>query len=384
MITPEEIRKRAERKFQTVLQNRLTQAPFSSIEFPVGALSKDLAERRTQIDRLRQHSKEHCGTGYTLMWETHNTLTLGKQTVPKRVVIDTLEDYLSLIDKQKIFEHFIEDARRIQEKFPLLKDWIYNQPTNVINNHGKWEDLLTVCEYFVHKPNPGVYIRELPIPIHTKFIERNQKILYELLDQVMLPSTINHEACIFNSRFGLKDKPVLVRIRLLANQLGAQYGVQINDLSFPVNQLDYLLNHHIMPKSVLIVENLINFLTLPELPNSIGLFGSGFAIHLLRDIKYLEDCQIIYWGDMDVHGFEILSDLRGIFPKTQSLMMDETTFDLHSEYVVTGRNKSVPRFSDLTSAETQLAQKIVEGNLRLEQEHIPQSYALQQIHSLLA
>ena len=40
---------------------------------------------------------------------------------------------------------------------------------------------------------------------------------------------------------------------------------------------------------------------------------------------------LYYWGDIDVQGFEILSQFRSYFPQTQSLLMDRATFDTYFE-----------------------------------------------------
>lgn len=383
-MTPEEIIKRAERKFHGVLREWLSGEAFSPIEYPVGMLSKNLAERRQQIESLRSQSKAACGTGYTLEWDTVKMHTLGKQTQPNRVIIANLDDYLALVRKRTVFDHFVADVRKIRQKFPVVESWIHTRPQDVIEYHGKWDDLLAVCDYFVKHPRPNAYLRELPISVHTKFIEINNRILRDLLDRLLPPETINREAIDFNQRFGLKDKPALVRLRLLEEQLDWQYGLRVDDLSLPVDQVAHLLTHHIQPKHVIIVENLINFLTLPKIPNSVGLFGGGFAVHLLRDVSWLMNCDVIYWGDIDAHGFEILSDLRGLFSHTISLMMDQETFDTHSQYVVSGMSSRSERFGYLTDAEAQLAQIIVERGLRLEQEHIPQAYAVTRLKQLLA
>jgi hypothetical protein len=384
MITSEEIFKRAERKFHTVLREWLSGEAFSPVEFPVGTPSKNLTERRQQIDQLRDQSKAVCDTGYTLEWETINTQTLGKQTVPRRVIIPNLEDYLAYIRKRIVFDHFVADVSIIRQKFPALENWLYARLQDVIEYHGEWDNLLIVCDYFVKNPRPNVYIRELPIPVHTKFIEINNRLLRDLLDTLLPQEAINTEALDFNQRFGLKDKPSLVRLRLLEEQLDWQYGMRVDDLSLPVNQIAHLLEYHIKPKYVIIVENLINFLTLPKIPNGVGLFGGGFAIHLLRDVDWLSNCKIIYWGDMDAHGFEILSDLRGLFPHTISIMMDQSTFATYSQYIVRGTGSRSERFGNLTNLESQLAQMIVQQGLRLEQEHIPQAYAVTRLKELLA
>lgn len=383
MITPEEIIRRAERKYRHVLRAWLAGEDCFPMEFPAGRPSPKLAERRQQIERLRESSKEVTGQGYDLCWKTVKKRDIGKQTVPSRIIIHDLEDYLALIRKSAEFNRFVADVLKIRTRFPVLENWLRADPLEAIKHHGIWDDLLLVCDYFVKHPSPGVYIRELPIPVHTKFIENNASALRSLLDTLLPPDGIVQDAVTFNERFGLKSTPVLVRLRLLGKQLHVQSGLELDDLSLPVEQLAHLLREHVQPRHVVIVENLTNFLTLPSFPDCVGIFGSGYAIHLLGAVDWLAQCDVIYWGDMDAHGFEILSDLRGMFPNTRSVMMDEATWDAHRDYVVSGRSSRSERFSNLTEAEAHLARRVAEGNLRLEQEHIPHSYAVAQLGCLV-
>ncbi len=376
MVTPDEIVKRAERKYHDVLRSWLSGEPSFPIEFPVGTLSKNLAERRQQIEQLREQSKAMCGSGYDLEWVTINSQYLGRQTAPRRVIIANMDDYLTLIRKRTEFNHFITDVQKLRQRFPALEHWLQAHLQPVIEHHGEWDDLLTVCEYFVRQLRPNVYIRELPIPVPTKFIEMNTHILRDLLDELLPSEWIDEDTVAFNRRFGLKDKPPLVRLCLLAAQLDRQYGLQLDDLSLPVEQVAHLLADHIKPKHVIIVENLINFLTLPKFPNSVGLFGGGFAIHLLRDVSWLLQCDVIYWGDIDAHGFQILSDLRSFFPHIRSVMMDRQTLEDNHDYVVPANTPRSERYDCLTDSESLLAQHVIEHGLRLEQEHIHHEYAV--------
>jgi hypothetical protein len=383
MITPAEIVKKAERKYRDVLRGHLNNADLFPLEFPVGRLSKNLVERRQQIDDLRQQSKETTGQGYTLEWQTVNRRDLGKQTTPRRVIIEALDDYLAVVRKRTEYHQFVSDIERIRRQFPALEDWMCANPQAVIDYGGHWGNLLEVCDYFVKHPRPNLYIRELPIPVHTKFIEQHSRILRDLLDTLLPDNTITPDATDFNQRYGLKAPPPTIRIRLLEEQLDWQYGLRLDDLTLPVNQLAHLLAEHIRPKIIIIAENLMNFLTLPSHPASIGLFGRGFAVQLLADVRWLDQCRVIYWGDIDAHGFQILSDLRKLFPHARSVMMDQQTLEDHAAYVVEGNRVRVDRFDRLTDAEAVVAQHVLEHNLRLEQEHISQAYALIQLRQML-
>ena len=137
-----------------------------------------------------------------------------------------------------------------------------------------------------------------------------------------------------------------------------------------------LLSDHVRPRRVLIVENLINFLTLPRMAHTVGVCGGGFGVHVLREIGWLNQCDVFYWGDVDTHGFSILSDLRGLFPHTRSLMMDRATFDTYADYVVSVSVTHKGRFDHLTASEDELARHVTHNGLRLEQEHIPHADAI--------
>jgi len=383
MITPAEIVKKAERKYHNVLRAYLNEDDLFPLEFSVGRLSKNLVERRQQIDELRQRARETTGQGYALEWQTVNRRDLGKQTTPRRVTIETLDDYLAVVRKRMEYQQFVSDVERIRRRFPALEDWMCANPQSVIDYSGQWDDLLVVCDYFLKHPRPSLYIRELPIPVHTKFIEQHNHILRDLLDTLLPADTITPDANDFSQRFGLKTPPPTFRIQLLEEQLDWQYGLRLDDLTLPVDQLAHLLTEHIQPKTVIIAENLMNFLTLPPHPASIGLFGRGFAVQLLADMRWLHQCRIIYWGDIDAHGFQILSDLRKLFPHVRSVMMDQQTLDDHAEYVVEGNRVRVDRFDGLTETEAIVAQHVLEHNLRMEQEHISQAYALIQLEQVL-
>lgn len=385
MISHSDIIKKAERKYNDVLCAWLlndSEAVFP-IEFPVGRLSKNLTERRKQIDHLRARSKEQTEQGYHLQWKTVNKRDLSTQTVPNRIVIESLDDYLVLLRRVTEFRAFKEDVAKIRQKFPQLDRWIQSNPKRVIEYHSQWHDLLLVCDYFVKHPRPNVHIRELPIAIHTKFIEAHTGVLRELLDYLLPDNAIDSHEIDFSKRFGLKSKPVLVRMRALEEQLDWQFGLRLDDITLPVQQLAHLLKDHLKPKRVVIVENLINFLTLPKLPACVGLFGGGFGVSVLRDIAWLNQCDILYWGDIDAHGFQILSDIRKVFPHVRSVMMDRQTVDAYSQYIVEGKQTSRNDFTGLTQNELVFLQHLRANNIRLEQEHIPHQDAVRVLHQIL-
>jgi hypothetical protein len=127
----------------------------------------------------------------------------------------------------------------------------------------------------------------------------------------------------------------------------------------------------------------MNFLTLPRLPNSIGIWGAGEAVSLLSECRWLQSCRILYWGDIDVRGFEILSRLRTNFPRTQSLLMGEATLRRFQRLALPG-NGSKPGTPDNLAPEEQGAfNTVLSENLKLEQEKLPPDAAKQALQAAI-
>ncbi|WP_418789559.1 Wadjet anti-phage system protein JetD domain-containing protein [Paenarthrobacter ilicis] len=51
----------------------------------------------------------------------------------------------------------------------------------------------------------------------------------------------------------------------------------------------------------------------------------------LRDAGWLRDCEVLYWGDLDTHGFGILDQLRAVHPHVSSVLMDDATLLAHRD-----------------------------------------------------
>lgn len=383
MITPAEITKKARRKYHDVLRAYLSRELYFPLTFPVGKPAKNLVERRKAIQTLRDNASQIGEAGYKIEWKTVNKRDLGEQTIPTHIVFSSIDDYLAVVRKKTEFDVFKTNVAKIRAKFPQLEDWMYQYPHHIIEYQDVWDDLLAVCRYFTLHSRPNVYIRELPIAVHTKFIEKHTSILRNLLDIVLPKSTVNGDASDFIERFGLIDKPSLVRMRLLDEQLDWQYTIKIDDISLPVDQLEHLLNKHIQPRHIIVVENLINFLTVPSHPGTVALFGGGFGVHILKDVAWLEQCDVLYWGDIDAHGFQILSDFRSIFSHVRSVLMDKDTLDENIQFTVPDNQNRATRFVNLLENEQELLDYIWEYQLRLEQEHIPNQYAVDNIKKAL-
>ncbi len=376
MITPTEIQQKVARSYLPFLQSWLRNEPFFPYTLPAGSPSSDFVQFRSEVETLHRSSKERRGYGYSITSQFKRMRQHGDQNLPVRIVIETQQDFLRLIEKVDEFAHFQQDVTLIRATMPQLEEWLSRFPLRVIEQHGYWQNLLLVCAYFLEHPRPNLYIRELPLPVHTKFLEQHRGILQDLLKLLLPPEAMRLDAPTFEQRFGLREDEPLVRTRLLDNQLFKRHALSVTDISLPCSEFATI---DLQGQTCIVTENKMTFLTLPSLSDTFAIFGSGFMVHNLATVSWLSTCPILYWGDIDAHGFQILSSLRSVFPHVVSLMMDKTTLQTFKEFQVAGTPTSAQHLPYLTSEEHVLFEYLAKENIRLEQERISHTYAVKSI-----
>ena len=379
MITSIEIKKKALRKYSEYLRNVAAGIDFQPIEILCDKkASNTMAEFHKELEDIRSLSKEVKGYGYTIEWKTIKTKLLGTQDLLSRITFETADDYERFLQKKKEVADFRKDVARISEKFPKLQHWIEKYPLKVIDNSEYWSDILKVLDYFSKNLQPQLYIRELPIEVHTKFIEQHKALIGELLD-IVIKEYINANEKEFEKRYNLRYDEPTVRMRLLDRTLAKKLFYGLDDITIPIS---LFLKLQIPISKVYIVENKVNFLTFPLIPNSIVIWGKGYGVASIKESELLKSTELIYWGDLDAQGFEILSQFRSYFGQVKSLLMDKATFDNYFEKEC-GTPSKINVKLNLTTEEEELYQYIKVNNYRLEQEKIPQRYVIEQLKCLL-
>jgi hypothetical protein len=304
---------------QTLFPRRLMLKRPTSAE-----MTNRFEEVRAWIVELRQ------GTHYRVVMRELRHQILGSNSIPDEVWIDTLDDALNLIGKTRDAKRFAGLVALTREQQPVLLVWLEKHPLKAMDLIEDWPRLIEIVGWMQANPRPGIYIRQIDIPgIHTKFVESHRSVLMELLDLTLTPGSINFKAngatqlC---SRYGLLDKPLRIRFRILDPDiailpLGTDQDITVNQEGF--NSLNLNIDR------VFITENEINFLAFPHLANSIVVFGAGYGFEMLAQAKWFHQCSIHYWGDIDTHGFAILDQLRSYFPLVESFLMDRQTLMTH-------------------------------------------------------
>lgn len=378
MITSAEIKKKTLRKYTDYLRNVAAGITFQPIEIQCDKKASDtIAEYQKEYNDIRSLSKEVKCYGYSIEWKTVKNKMLGTQDFPSKIKFETAEDFERFLQKTKEVADFRKNVALINGRFPELQYWIEKYPQKVIDNSEYWNDILKVLDYFSKNPQPQLYIRELPIEVHTKFIERHKAVVGELLD-IVIKAYINTNEKEFEKRYNLHYDEPTVRMRLLDKTLAKKFFYALDDITIPVSQF---LKLQIPISKIYIVENKVNFLTFPPVAHSVVIWGKGYGVASIKESELLKNTELIYWGDLDAQGFEILSQFRGYFAHVKSLLMDKATFDKYFEND-SGTPSKINVEQNLTTDEEELYQYIKANNYRLEQEKIPQNYVIEHIKSL--
>ncbi len=395
MLTPAEIRAKVQKLWdsQRLFRAWLDDEPLFPLEISTRLPSgRELAERygevRTAIASLHAGSRAEVGHGYRLVDEEVAHRQLGAQRLPVKAVLDDREEALRLIGKVRDFQRFVRLAQETRERFPALEGLLRARPLAILELTEEWPRLLRFCAYMQTHPRPGCYLRAIDLPgIDTKFLEAHKGMLAEMLDAVLPDEAVERDAKgikAFERRYGFLHDPPGVRFRWLDPGL-APMGLL--DMQVPLEAFA-----HLDPpvERVFFTENKVNFLAFPDLPRSMVVFGQGYGIRALADIPWFRDCTIHYWGDLDTHGFSILSELRAGYPEVRSLLMDEATLLAHreswGEEPAEVRVLAEPPY--LTPDEADLYRGLRDGRwrdrLRLEQERIAYGWLLSALSSLRA
>jgi hypothetical protein len=104
-----------------------------------------------------------------------------------------------------------------------------------------------------------------------------------------MPLAVDVTAKKFESRHGLRWEQTLIRFRFLDPALQIIHGFPVADMAVPAPTFRVLPFQKV---NAIVTENLRNFLSLPPLPNSIGIFGSGDAAALLTGAPWLAQSRI--------------------------------------------------------------------------------------------
>lgn len=301
----------------------------------VGPSSTEWVERfdavRAWMRDLGCHAATDRVPGYRIAMREFRHRVLGTNAVPDAIWVDTLDGALALIGKKKEAQRFAQLVDVTLAQQPTLLPWLHKRPLQALALAQEWPRLLDVVAWLQAHPRPGVYLRQVDLPgVDSKFIEAHRGVLSALLDLALPAETIDHSATgisQFCRRYGFKDKPLRIRLRWLGDAAVLLPAAGEQDVALTQADFERLT---LPVRRVFIVENEVGFLAFPAVADSLVIFGAGYGFDALVGARWLRECRVYYWGDIDTHGFAILDQLRAHLPQAQSLLMDRETLMAHT------------------------------------------------------
>ncbi|RJQ84222.1 DUF3322 domain-containing protein [Amycolatopsis panacis] len=295
----------------------------------------------------------------------------GTNEIPGRVWIDSYEQLWSALGVQQEVRTFMALLAATRLRAPAIAGWMCAKPMEVLGHQGEWTRLVDTALWIDAHARSDMYLRQVDVPgVDTKFIERFRSILAALLDRQLPEARVDRgrPPSDFAGRYLFRQKPSYVRYRRLAD------GPGFSELTVRVAELAEMPPTE---RTVFVVENEITYLAFPPIEDAVVIFGEGYAAARLRPLTWLAQKNLVYWGDIDTHGFAILNTVRGLFEGTRSMLMDRATLLAHEVQWVSEPDPTSEHLELLRPEEARLYADLVEGvlgrSVRLEQERI--SYA---------
>lgn len=330
--------------------------------------------------------------GVQVVWEPRQWRLLGLQQVPMAVEVRDALALSAWIGHEKRWQQACSRRDLLEGRFPQMRlapPWSRYEEVATKWSAVDFSRLLSLLEWFEANPGSLLYQRQLPVAgIDTKWLDTRRSLVRDfcLASQGKASGGDFYEAC------GLRALPATLRMRVLCPQLRQAAG-GLSDIEAPIEDLAQL---QLRPRTLLIVENLASGIALPPIRGAVVFMKLGHAISELSRIPWLfaDDSggggpeQLLYWGDLDTHGFVILARARALFPKLHSLLMDEATLLRGKEqWVVEDAQARVEHLERLTPAEQQVYKALREQafgqNVRLEQERLAWPDCLRALRELM-
>jgi hypothetical protein len=290
---------------------------------------------------------------------------VGANLIPCRAWIDDYDRAWELLGVRAQVRSFSCLAAATAERCPRLVPWVTRRPVQMLRLTDGWDKLLATVRWIDERQSPAMYLRQVDVPgVDTKFIERHRGVLAELLDLQLDCDRIDQDATDFAARYRFRRKPGYVRFRSPDFRGFTELSVRTDEFAAPPPGA----------RRVYVVENEITYLAFPLPGAAIVIFGGGYAVDVLEALAWLADLDLVYWGDVDTHGFAILNRLRHRFGHARSMLMDRATLLAHRGQWVTEPRPTAAVLDLLDAEEAELYRDLVNGSfgpsVRLEQERI--------------
>lgn len=177
--------------------------------------------------------------------------------------------------------------------------------------------VLRAAEWFRDNDATGLTPRQVPIVgLHSKWLNTRKRLVLLLSGQDTL---------------GLEGRPQIVHFTYLDPMHRAAGGrvhdsATVGDATVPAYT----------PRTIVICENKDTVLYFPAFPGTIAIQGGGFTgAPAIASLPWVRECpNLVYWGDIDAAGFQIVNRFRSTGLKIRTVLMDQQTYESFSQYGV--------------------------------------------------
>lgn len=369
-----------------------------------------LKEHSQEMAELFLYSKNKTGTGYSLEMESVNTRSNGRKSIIKRIYFADENDYLTFINVKSRVEDLKSALRVLAQDAILpiaeLKVWAKNHIRELTAPQGEttrfWHSIAQCAIWLKNNKNT----KEIPLHISTEFIDTNKSLLQSFTgeeietkqftppaqepktseapdDQSVIDSVGN------DNQPEIKTKPFSIRFRSLSTETPLKLGRLVpKEIALPLDDFVHLNQTSFLKEitTVLIVNSETIFQTFPSFNHVLCIFGPDYAVNALKLCDWFGQVQIIYFGDISEHCFDVLSAFRNSWPKAESLCMDGNTWEKFFNFTENGahlRNNAVPKNLSTSEKNTFLSLRLTPEKSRLPQEKIPMDYAKQILDTMV-
>ncbi|HRA26537.1 Wadjet anti-phage system protein JetD domain-containing protein [Ornithinibacter sp.] len=331
-----------------------------------------LADESAAEEWARKWASFPLPDGVEVEWDTRVWRSIGRQQVPVRVLVRDADGAAALAggaaqrDWLRLRSRALVVAARFGDTADVARTVRLRRATLVGYSDVEFGQVVDVAAWVIANPITGLRPRQVPVRgVDSKWLGHHRAIVRDLVGAVT-----------GSVELGLVESDPLIRLRILDPTLSVG---GLRDVAAPPQQVAAL---PLAPRGVIVVENLESVLAMPDLPGAVVIHGSGFAVDRVASIPWVVRVPILYWGDLDSHGFAILHRLRLHHPAVTSVLMDEATLLAHRDLWVPDPHPTRAALDGLTGEErAALARLRTEGDVRLEQERIPWRQALAAIRA---
>jgi hypothetical protein len=188
---PADVRAILGRKWQSgvLLAAFASGQPFEPLGVPIrGPAPGEIAERLATVQEWVA-DWQRAGRGpLRVEYRKIGGRQVGSNLIPCRAWLEGYDQVWKLLGVAADVRLLAELTEATQATCPTLVPWVQQHPMRTLRLADRWHRLLATVRWIDERQVPGMYVRQVDAPgVDTKFIERNRRVVTELLD-LQLPS----------------------------------------------------------------------------------------------------------------------------------------------------------------------------------------------------